>query len=194
MIQLVMNGLQRSIDPSSIEQLRHLISQVTPEGEVPCVVKVNGMEVSMDRVSEFDVESIRSIDVQTGNPATLARNSLPETQEWIGRICGVLASIAEDYRFGREREAASRLVGMVDALQVLVGLLGSIHSCLELGVAERASLDSTWKLAEEDLKSAISALVGDLEAGDPIRLADRAAHALPRSLDRFREILSEIPA
>ncbi|MFQ5513537.1 MAG: hypothetical protein ACE5FG_03805 [Myxococcota bacterium] len=192
MIQLSMNGTESGVEPGSIEELRRIIEEATPPGEVRCVMRINGTEIGEERLDEFNLGAIRSLEVSTAVPAELARQCLSETRDWIERICGVLSSIADDYRVGREHQAASRLVSVVDALDVLVGLLGGIHSCIELEPPTRAALDRGWKLAEEELRASISGLVGDLEAGDPVRLADRAGHTLPRSLGVFRELLHQI--
>ena len=82
-----------SIEAASIEELKALIKNSIPEGEVSCGIKLNGIEVSEDRLIDFGIQSIRSIDVATASPADLAQNSLTETYEWIGRICGVNARV-----------------------------------------------------------------------------------------------------
>jgi ADP-heptose:LPS heptosyltransferase len=193
-IQLQINGTQQTAAPGSIGELRQLIKDAAPSNEVICVIRVNGIEISEDRLDDFGISSIETVEVQTANPTSLARQALGETQEWIGRICGVLTSIADDYRLGRNREGASRLVTVVDALQVLVGLLQGIHAFLDIDQNERDLLNRSWKEAEVQLRDSIAGLVEDLEIGDPVRLADHTGHILPRSLGRFRDILHEIRA
>jgi len=193
-IQLEINGNQQTVDPESIEGFLKLIRDAIPPNEMSCLVRVNGIEMSEDQLGDFSISSIQTVEVQTANPSALAQESLGETQQWIGRICSVLSSIADDFRLGRDKEGAKRLVTIVDALQVLVGLLQGIHTCLELDQSQRAALDRVWKEAEVDLKNSITSLMEDMEYGDPVRLADSAGHTLPKSLGRFREILYEIHA
>ena len=194
MIQLEINGTSHTIEAGSIQELRFAIQQHIPEGQVSCGIQINGIEIAEDRLDDFSTQSIRTVVVLTGRPADLAHESLGETQEWIGQICDVLDSIADDFRLGRDKSATGRLVTVADALQVLVSLLDGIHECIELDPAERAALEGSWKPAQEELQLSMQALVDDLESGDPVRLADRTGHQLPRSLTRFRDLLAEIRA
>jgi hypothetical protein len=193
-ITLEINGKQQSLEAETIDDVLKRIRDAIPPTEVTCLIRVNGIEMSEDQLGDFSVSSIQTIEVQTANPGALARESLGETQQWIERICGVLSSIAADFRLGRDKEGANRLVTIVDALQVLVGLLQGIHTCLELEQGQRVALDRVWEEAEVDLKNSIASLLQDMENGDPVRLADSAGHTLPRSLGRFREILYGIHA
>ncbi len=194
MIHLDINGGSETIALSSLEELKRHLSRAIPAGYVISTLRVNGMEVAESQLDEFEVAAIRTLEVRTALPAELARESLTETHEWIGRICGVLDSIAQDYRLGRENEGANRLVSVVDALQVLVGLLQAIHTSLELDRATRARVDMSWQEAESDLKRSVEGLMQDLEVGDPVRLADRMGYTLPQSLGRFQDVLAQIPA
>ncbi len=194
MIQLDINGISETIAPSSIGELRSSLQRTLQPGHVITVLRVNGLEVAEERLDEFDPTAIRTLEVQTALPADLARESLAETREWIERICGVLDSIAQDYRLGRENEGASRLVSVVDALQVLVGLLQGIHVSLDLDPGTRGRIAVPWQDAESELKLSVEGLMQDLEEGDPERLADRTGYALPHSLGRFRDVLAEISA
>lgn len=194
MIELAINGVQQTLDPPSSADLKDHLHRSVPHGHVICRLLVNGLEVDEARLDEFALDSIQTLEVQTAAPTELARSSLPETREWIQRICGVLDSISEDYRLGREGEGANRLVSVVDALQVLIGLLDGIHSSLPMDAAVRLRFEEPWQEAASDLEAAVRGLMEDLEAGDPLRLADRTGYALPRSLGRFRDVLGEIPA
>lgn len=194
MIQFEINGARETVAPHSIADLQKHLRGNIPAGHVICVLSVNGLESTEDRLVDFDVASIRSIKVRTASPAELARDALGETRAWIDRICGVLESIAQDYRLGRESDGTDRLVSVLDALQVLVGLLGGIHDSLELDQATRARLEAPWREAEGELKLSVEGLMEDLTQGDPLRLADRTSYTLPRSLGRFREVLGEIPS
>ncbi|TDJ02898.1 MAG: hypothetical protein E2O73_01300 [Deltaproteobacteria bacterium] len=194
MIQLQINKVSETIRPSSIGELRGYLQRALQPGHVISVLRVNGLEIAEERLGEFEPDAIRTLEVQTALPADLAWESLTETQEWIERICAVLDSIAQDYRLGREHEGASRLVSVVDALQVLVGLLQGIHASLDLDQGTRGRIAVPWQDAESELKLSVEGLVQDLEQGDPERLADRTGYALPRSLGRFRDVLAEISA
>lgn len=192
MIELEVNGRRDTVQPVSSADLRAAISRTCPEGHVICTLKINGYEIPESRLDEYDVQAVRSVEVQSADPHDLARDSLDETADWIGRICSALDSVAEDYRTGNERKAAEQLVSAIDALQVLSELLGGIQRFLDADAKTKDLFDGPWCEAQTDLRSALDGLFIDLEAGDPVRLADRIGYVLPRSLQRFRDILDQI--
>jgi hypothetical protein len=137
---------------------------------------------------------IRRVQVVTESLVELAHQAIDGTRDWIGRICQVLDSVAGDYRMGREVDAAGRLVDVIDALQVLVGLLRGIHANLPLEGSKGARLDDSWTRAEIALRDSIEDLASDIEIGDPIRLADKTGYVIPRCLGSFRDLLKQVSA
>jgi hypothetical protein len=95
---------------------------------------------------------------------------------------------------GQEKEGAQRLAAVSDALSVLMELLGGIRAFADVDPAQRAWVDERWPAAERELRGAIEGLVQDLQAGDPVQLADRSGYLLPSSLARFRELLERMRA
>jgi hypothetical protein len=194
MIELEINGAGQRIEPGSIGELREQIQRTVPTGHGLCQLIVDGRETSEISLEEYQLSMIRRIEVVTESLVELARKSVDETRDWIGRICQVLDSIAGDYRMGRERDAASRLVEVIDALQVLIGLLSGIHLHLRLDGQEGAQLDDSWDSAELALRDAIEALATDIQSGDPIRLADKTGYVIPRCLGSFHDLLGKFSA
>ena len=194
MIELAINGVQQTIEPPSMAELKDCLRESVPDGHVICRLLVNELEVDESRLEDFALNSIHALDMHTAAPGELARSSLPETREWIQRICGVLDSISEDYRLGREGEGANRLISVVDALQVLIGLLDAIHESLPMEAGVKPLFEEPWNEAATELEASVRGLMEDLEAGDPVRLADRTGYVLPRSLGRFRDVLGELSA
>ena len=189
MIEVEINGDRRVVEPASTKALRDEIEGCMPAGHVICDMRVNGRSIDSNDFEEFDVTSLRTVGVQTDTPQRIARRSLGETHEWLGRVIGVLGTVAEDYRLGREAEGSARLVEIVDALQVAVGLLSGIHQFLDVDPGRRAELDARWNGAEAGLLQAIEGLFADLDAEDSVGIADRTGYELPRALGAFREIL-----
>ena len=110
MMEIEINGTRRTLDPASIDEFRGYLSGALPADEVICVLRVNGQNVAEEDLRTYDVASIRNVEVQSARPETLAKNAIPETIDWILRLCGMLRSLGEDYRCGRERQAAERLL------------------------------------------------------------------------------------
>jgi len=193
MIQVEINGERRDLTPGSMKELQDLLALAVPRGHGVCVFRVNGRDIADAELASFDLASVRGIEMRSEALAEIARASVRETREWIGRICGVLESIAADYRLGRETSGATRIVQLVDALQILVHLLDGIHTNLELGEDLRRRIAPQWNNAHASLCEAIEGIASDLEMGDAIQLADRTGYTLPRSLQTFRDLLGQLP-
>jgi len=193
MIQVEINGQRRGLTPSSMKELQDLLALAVPRGHGVCVFRVNGRDIADVELASFDLSSVRGIELRSEPLGEIARRSVRETREWIGRICTVLESISGDYRLGRETAGASRMVHLVDALQVLVHLLDGIHAHLELGDELRRRIAPLWSGAHASLCEAVEGIASDLESGDAVQLADRTGYALPRCLGTFRELLGQLP-
>jgi hypothetical protein len=194
MIELEVNGKPQTIDPSSMQELEEQIARPVPRDHGVCRLLVNGREIEQRQLAEYELASVRQVRIESAPLADIARGAVDETREWIGRICGVLDSVAEDYRFGREADANARLANVIDALQVLVHLLGGIHAHAPIAPSRRDAFDSEWVKAETELRRAIDDIARDLAAHDYVSLADIAGYALPRCLGQFGGLLERVRA
>jgi hypothetical protein len=192
MIQLEINDRCERVLPDSGKALRELIERALPAGHVITRLRVDGRDLDAEQLGELEPARLREVRVLSASPQQIARASLPETIDWLGRICASLENIARDYRTGREIDAARDLVDAIDALHVLAALLGSIHRFLDVSGAHRAGFEREWSEAERALHGATLELQADLESGDPVRLADRTGWVLPAALRRFAVLLEEI--
>ncbi|MCP4003087.1 MAG: hypothetical protein GY725_02710 [bacterium] len=189
MIELEVNGHRQNVEPSTTQELRSLVEKQLPSGHVIRRIDVNGGQFDEAKLEEVDLTRLNTVTVQSSSTSAVAYESLAETSEWIGRICGVLAEIAEDYRLGRTAQGTGRLVDVVDALQVLVPLLSGINKFIEIPEAERSEFECVWSEAEKGLCSSIEGLFEELKDADPVLLADRTGYTLPAALKHFQEVL-----
>ncbi len=189
MIELEVNGHRQNVEPSTTHELRTLVEKQLPSGHVIRRIDVNGGQFDEAKLEEVDLTRLKTVTVQSSSTSAVAHESLADTSEWIGRICGVLAEIAEDYRLGRTTQGTGRLVDVVDALQVLVPLLNGINEFIEIPEAERSEFECVWSEAEKGLCSSIEGLFEELKDADPVLLADRTGYTLPAALKRFQEVL-----
>lgn len=189
MIELEINGSRQRVDPPSARALRDLVHRSLAPGHLIKTLNVNGRAIDEEQLEEFDVGSLRSVSVDSATPEAIARESLAETIDWIGRIGTVLESISKDFRVGKEQHGRSRLTDVIDALQVLVSLLQGIQRFLRLDPDQKVDFEQRWSAAEMELLAGVKGLLSDLESGDPVHLADRTGYSLPRALERFEELL-----
>ncbi len=188
MIQVEVNGARRELEPGSIDELRGYLNGAVPTDEVICVLRVNGEEISEEDLLGVSVPTIRTLEIKSARPQSLAQSAIPEAVEWMQRLSEVLRSVAEDYRIGEERRGAERLIPVSDALQVLVGLLSGIR---EFGLDPEAetALAAPWEDAVSNLRNTLDAFLTEFEGGDSIRMADLLGHDLPEVLGRFIHML-----
>ena len=129
---LEINGNRQLVDPPSTDELRELLQRSLGPGHLIQKLVVNGRAIDEDQLEAVDVESVRSVSVGSATPQTIARNSLGEASDWIARIGGVLESVSEDFRVGKDQNGRARLVDVIEALQVLVSLLQGLRRFLEV--------------------------------------------------------------
>ena len=194
MIQLEINGHPHTINPGTIEELESAITAPVPADHGVCRVVVDGHEMGESQLAQCDLAQVRHVRVESAPLREIAQNAVKETSDWIARICGVLESIANDYRLGRESDASGRLVHVADALQVLVHLLHGLHVHLPVDAQTHPEFGAQFEEAQCDLRDAIDGLAQDLEHNDPVVLADRLGYGLPRCLSRFQDLLKEAGA
>jgi hypothetical protein len=194
MIELEVNGSHGALAPASVGELRSAIRDRCPTGHVICELRINGRDFAESRLDEVDLKTLRSVEVRSATPRDLAHSAVEGTIDWIGRISAALDEAAHRFRMGQEKEGAQRLAAVSDALSVLMELLGGIRAFADVDPAQRAWVDERWPAAERELRGAIEGLVQDLQAGDPVQLADRSGYLLPSSLARFRELLERMRA
>ena len=103
----------------------------------------------------------------------------------LGRVR--LQPIADD-----EADANGRLAGVIDALQVLVHLLGGIHAHAPIADAQRGAFSKAWEDAEVELRSAIDEIGRLIGMHDAIGLADVTGYTLPRCLGHFSTLLGQV--
>ncbi len=189
MIDLEINGNRQLVDPPSTDELRDLLQRSLGPGHLIQKLVVNGRAIDEDQLEAVDVGSVRSVSVGSATPQTIARNSLGEASDWIARIGGVLESVSEDFRVGKDQNGRARLVDVIEALQVLVSLLQGLRRFLEVEPDQKAEFDNRWTTAETALLEGVKDLFDELQSGDPVRLADLTGYALPRALSQFQELM-----
>ena len=194
MIDLEINDRRRRIEPSTAKELRDLIARDLPAGHLIEQLSVNGRARDPEELEVMDLGGLASIAIRSSSPQQIARGSLDETVDWIGRICNRLEEISAQYRTGAEQEATGNLVEAIDALQVLAGLLSGIRRWVDVPAVHRARFEAQWEEAENSLQAETEALLGELEAGNPVELADRTGSGLPDTLRRFAVLLEQLRA
>jgi hypothetical protein len=192
MIELEINGARQRIEPRTTGELRDAISRGLPAGHLVSELSVDGRALDEMELDGIELQGSHAVAVRSASPRQLARASLPEATEWIGRICSVLEQIARDYRIGRDAEAARRLVDALDALHVLASLLGGIRRFVDVDPVRRPEFERDWENAEHEFRGGVEQLHERLQGGDPLGLADCTGHRLPHVLRRFGSLLGAL--
>ena len=189
MIELEINGSRQLIDAPSTEELRELLKRSLEPGHLIQTLVVNGRAIDEEQLETFEVGTVRSVTVGSATPQTIARESLGEASDWITRIGGVLESVSEDFRVGKDQNGRARLTDVIEALQVLVSLLQGLRRFLEVEPDRKTEFESRWLAAETALLEGVKGLFEELQSDDPVRLADLTGYTVPRALGQFQELM-----
>ncbi len=192
MIELEINDSRRDVEPGSTRELRDLIVDDLPAGHLIHQLSVNGRALDPEELDALDLDGLSSVAVRSSSPQQLARGSLDETIDWVSRICTALEEVAARYRNGSEQEGTRSLIEVIDALQVLMGLLSGIRRWIDVPGAHRARFEVEWSDSEASLQRETEALLAELQDGDPVVLADRTGSGVPAALRRFAVLLEQI--
>ena len=65
MIEIEINGNRRTLEPTSIDELRGYIDGALPTNEVICALRVNGDDAAQEDLSTCNLDSIRNLQIKT---------------------------------------------------------------------------------------------------------------------------------
>lgn len=172
------NGRERTVDPAQHGDLPGLLRAILArEGgppEVALRVAVDGRELEThdaEGLAVVDLHSVERLELDSAPPAEVARHALDRVAGYAPEVEGALVGAAARFRAGEVEEGEAVFGEALDALTVVVWVLGTAAECL--GGAEEPL---------RGLAPALEPWIAELEAaraaGDVVRLADCLEHEL----------------
>lgn len=190
---VIVNGQRINKDSSMLfgDLINSLNSELANRSLVISQIRINGKNLDESQESRFHMTQlgqIGAIEVVTTDPVELAFDALRTAQEYIRQIIPRCKKAAEHYRRAETALAEKEFIEIVDALDGLTDLLSSAQFVLKGKVTISLRNDSSLRLAQVRLISAIQELLPAKVQNDSTLLADILGNELPESLSEMSNL------
>jgi hypothetical protein len=187
MVELRING--RKIDKDSALLFKDFMNGLTKElaksSQVVSALKVNGQfidEIKESNLAMFTLDQLGKIDITTADQIELAFEALHTARAYIRKIVPHSRRLAELYTRNQNEAAESDFLELVNALDNLTSLILSAQSVLRGRYRGIHTNDSSLRIAQVRLVSAIEELLPAKKSLDNRMLADVLGVELPEAL------------
>jgi hypothetical protein len=192
MVDLVINGkkLQKEDDTLFGEFLNGLNRDLAARSQVISVLKINGETIDENRETIFAMRSlgqVGKIEITTVDQLELAFEALASAKAYIKKLTAYCRLNGANYKSGRIKEADKNFVDLVDGLENLTQLIMASQSILRGKYKGIHTNDSSLRIAQVRLVSAIEELLPAKQKNDHSMLADVLCNELPEALQEMAD-------
>ncbi|MGZ3735651.1 MAG: hypothetical protein ACXVC0_11865 [Bdellovibrionota bacterium] len=192
MVDLVINGkkLQKDDDTLFGEFLNGLNRDLASRSHVISMLKINGETIDEKRENIFSMRSLGQvgrIEITTVDQIELAFEALSSAKAYIKKLNSYCRLNGENYKLGKIREADKNFVDLVDGLENLTQLIMASQSILRGKYKGIHTNDSSLRIAQVRLVSAIEELLPAKKECDHKMLADILCNELPEALQEMAD-------
>lgn len=187
MANLRINGkdIKQSTDTLFGEFMNALNKDLAQRSQVISILKINGESVDERREARYAMVSmgqIGSVDITTVDQIDLAFEALQSAKAYIKKLIRYCKLNGENYRAGKIKEADKSFVNIVDGLDNLTNLILTSQSLLRGKYRNIHTNDSSLRIAQVRLVSAIEELLPAKKNNNYVMLADILCNELPEAL------------
>ena len=165
--------------------LNQLNKELAARSQVISLIKIDGSILDENREVSLSMQSlgqISSIDITTSNQLDLAFDALSTAKRYIKKLVTLSRSTGELYKADHKLAAEQSFLELVEGLDNLTNLIMSAQSVLRNKFKGIHTNDSSLRIAQVRLVSAIEELLPAKKKADAIMLADILINELPDSL------------
>lgn len=187
MVNLIINGKKTEKDDSILfgEFLLSLNRDLATKSQVISILKINGQTVDESGEPKFSMRSlgqIGKIEITTVDQIELAFEALASAKSYIKKLISYCQLNGENYRTGKIKDADNNFLHLVDGLENLAQLIMTSQSILRGKYKGIHTNDSSLRIAQVRLVSAIEELLPAKRQNDHELLADILTNELPEAL------------
>lgn len=187
MVNLTINGRSQQKDGKILfgEFLNGLNRDLAVKSQVISVLKVNGEmidESGEPGLSMRALDQLGNIEITTVDQIELAFEALNSAKAYIKKLISYCQINGDAYKTGKIREADKNFVHLVDGLENLTQLVMASQSILRGKYRGIHTNDSSLRIAQVRLVSAIEELLPAKKQSDYVMLADILCNELPEAL------------
>jgi hypothetical protein len=192
MVDLVINGkkLQRADDTLFGEFLNNLNRELATRSQVISNLRINGESIDEGKESNLSMRSLGQvgrIEITTVDQLELAFDALTSAQAYTKKLIKYCRINGECYRNGKILEAEKTFVDLLDGLENLTQLILASQSILRGKYRGIHNNDSSLRIAQVRLVSAIEELLPAKKENDHRMLADILCNELPEALQEMAD-------
>jgi hypothetical protein len=187
MVNLTINGRSQQKDGKILfgEFLNSLNRDLAVKSQVISVLKVNGETIDESGepgLSMRALDQLGNIEITTVDQLELAFEALASAKAYIKKLISYCQLNGEAYKTGKIKEADKNFVHLVDGLENLTQLVMASQSILRGKYRGIHTNDSSLRIAQVRLVSAIEELLPAKKKNDHVMLADILCNELPEAL------------
>ena len=192
MADLQINGkkLQRDDETLFGEFINALNRDLATRSQVISMLKINGEAIDESRETVFAMRSLGSvgrIEITTVDQIELAFEALASAKAYIKKLTSYCRLNGENYKTGKIRDADKNFLALVDGLENLTQLIIASQTILRGKYKNIHTNDSSLRIAQVRLTSAIEELLPAKRAADHRMLADILCNELPEALQEMAD-------
>lgn len=192
MANLIINGKPLEKDGQILfgEFMIGLNRDLASRAQVVSVLKVNGQAIDESREAGMAMKSLHQmghIEITTVNQLELAFEALASAKAYTKKLISYCRINGEGYKSGRTKEADKNFVHLVDGLENLTQLVMASQSILRGKYRGIHTNDSSLRIAQVRLVSAIEELLPAKKKNDYPLLADILCNELPEALQEMAD-------
>lgn len=192
MVDLLINGKKQAKSDDTLfgEFLVGLNRDLAARSQVISVLKINGETIDESREPAFSMRSLAQvgrIEITTVDQIELAFDALASAKAYIKKLTSYCRLNGENYKSGKIKEADRNFVDLVDGLENLTQLVMASQSILRGKYKGIHNNDSSLRIAQVRLVSAIEELLPAKKSNDHTMLADILCNELPEALQEMSD-------
>jgi len=187
MVNLSINGRKLEKDDNILfgEFLNGLNRDLAARAQVISVLKIDGQTIDEANEPAFSMRNLSQvgkIEITTVDQLELAFEALASAKSYIRKLISYCQLNGDNYKAGRTKEADKNFVHLVDGLENLTQLVMASQSILRGKYKGIHTNDSSLRIAQVRLVSAIEELLPAKKQNDYVMLADILCNELPEAL------------
>ena len=192
MANLVLNGQQIERDQNTLfgDFMRHLNRDLAKSQQVISVLKINGETIDETKepsYSMLSIGSLKKIEIVTIDEIELAFEALLSAKNYCKKLIKHCRANGEFYLQGKIKEADKNFLDLVDGLENLTNIIITAQGILRGKYQKIHTNDSSLRIAQVRLVSAIEELLPAKKSNDAIMLADILCNELPEALQEMAD-------
>lgn len=192
MVNLVINGKNLVKDDKTLfgEFLNGFNRDLAAKSQVISVLRINGKTIDESKEVNYAMTSLGQlgqIEITTVDQIELAFEALLSAKAYIKKLTAYCRLNGDNYKTGKIKEADKNFVDLVDGLENLTQLVMASQSILRGKYRGIHTNDSSLRIAQVRLVSAIEELLPAKKQNDHRMLADILCNELPEALQEMAD-------